>query len=280
MSFRFGNNGTVACDTAMLVPVGPIWLKIAFVPSTTPFLISNNAFRQLNAVIYTAQQKVVFERLGCEVPLKLSDRKLFIMDICDLIRSVLTQSSWKRSEQLPSPINDQTVLHTIKDDDRSNNLDQIEEPVSKVATGSHVETEAPCQPVSAQSASDRIASSKVVPVDHHVVGQPISKGSSRPEGRGRNPGPQPCHLRRAPESRGAIWKGQDWTALPSSCPRRPRLGSMVCRPLCQLNQAISHGVHQVHRDVRREDGSQSRNASRPNQEGQQEGRAEKQVQDC
>ena len=33
MTFRFGNNGTVMCNTAILVPIGRFWLRIAVVES-------------------------------------------------------------------------------------------------------------------------------------------------------------------------------------------------------------------------------------------------------
>lgn len=39
MSFRFGNNSRIHCSTALVAPIGPIWIKIALVASHTPFLI-------------------------------------------------------------------------------------------------------------------------------------------------------------------------------------------------------------------------------------------------
>ena len=288
MSFRFGNNGTVTCDTAMLVPVGPIWLKIALVPSTTPFLISNNVFRQLHAVIHTAQQKVVFEKLGCEVPLKLSDRKLFVMDLCDMIRSVQTQYPSKRSDKVPSSINDQTVLHTIeenqiKEDQIKESKEQENKQVeagNKCLTVDHHQSETTRQPDSAQSDRTHPVTSNLVPTDRHVPRTAIPEGESCPENRGEHPGLESMHLRRAPELCGEVWQGQVGTALSPSCPRGSIMGPMVRGPVHQLHQTGPHGVHQVCGHVRREDGNQSRNGLGTKQEGCQEDHPEEQAHSC
>ena len=85
MTFRFGNNSTITSQKAILIPVGSVWLRIALVETKTPFLISNSVFRSLGAVIDTHNQVVHFEKLGCSVPLRLSERRLFTMSIADLI---------------------------------------------------------------------------------------------------------------------------------------------------------------------------------------------------
>lgn len=128
MTFRFGNNGTVDCTQALFVPVGGVWLKIAIVASRTPFLISNNVFRSLGAVIDTANQEVYFRKLDCSVPLKLSERKLFLLNLCDLIRRaegkrqptnqgaavVLNTVSESQSEKGPQ-ISEQTTIDSEQD---------------------------------------------------------------------------------------------------------------------------------------------------------------------
>ena len=255
MSFRFGNNGTVTCDTAMLVPVGPIWLKIALVPSTTPFLISNNVFRQLHAVIHTAQQKVVFEKLGCEVPLKLSDRKLFVMDLCDMIRSVQTQSSRKRSEMMPSPaMNDQTILN-VNDEvsqtgdqgtSEQQHINSKAESISRAVPEASEQSIRNRQPDSAQSACDSIVTSNVVPCGPSCRWQVDFRRFKQPQ----KADEEILDLSRVTydELQNRVvrfGKGQDWNTVSSSCSRRPRVGSVVCRPLCKFNETLSHGVSQV-----------------------------------
>ena len=291
MSFRFGNNGTVTCDTAMLVPVGPIWLKIALVPSTTPFLISNNVFRQLHAVIYTAQQKVVFEKLGCEVPLKLSDRKLFIMDLCDMIRSVQTQSPCKSSKLSPGLLNDQTILHTLSDPSNEHKSigNKTQETPTKVEgevkgfgneclTGAHDSSEPHQQPDSAQNIRDSIVIPETSSVDHHVSRQSFSESASCPADRGRHPGSESVHLRRAPEQSGEIWQGQIGTTISPSCPRGSVMGPVCGKPVRQFTQAGTHGTRQVRGDVCREDGGQPGGDHGSGEEESQKGQSEEQVQ--
>ena len=53
--FRFGNSSTVTCTFAYLIPLVHWFVKLCVVPSQTPFLISNNVFRKLGAVIDTEQ---------------------------------------------------------------------------------------------------------------------------------------------------------------------------------------------------------------------------------
>ena len=68
--FRFGNNSTVTCSYAYLVPLADWYVKICVVPSQTPFLISNNVFRKLGAVIDTEHATIHFAKLGISMPLQ------------------------------------------------------------------------------------------------------------------------------------------------------------------------------------------------------------------
>ena len=56
------------------------------VASKTPFLISNNVFRTLGAQINTAEDSVNFSNLDVSLPLSLSEKKLYLLDFCELIR--------------------------------------------------------------------------------------------------------------------------------------------------------------------------------------------------
>ena len=85
MTFRFGNNSVVPCHKAIFVPVDKYWIKIAVVETKTPFLISNNVCRSLGAVIDTSKQTVFFRNLGVTMPLMLSGKKLFLLDLSELI---------------------------------------------------------------------------------------------------------------------------------------------------------------------------------------------------
>ena len=84
--FRFGNSSTVTCSRAMLVPLAKWNVKICIVNTRTPCLISNNVFRTLEAQIDTASDHVKFSKRGIKLPLNLSEKKLYLLDFCELVR--------------------------------------------------------------------------------------------------------------------------------------------------------------------------------------------------
>ena len=84
--FRFGNSSTVMCIRALLVPLAKWDVKICIVKSRTPFLISNNVFRTLGAQIDTATDHIHFSNLNIQMSLRLSEKKLYLLDFCELIR--------------------------------------------------------------------------------------------------------------------------------------------------------------------------------------------------
>ena len=86
VSFRFGNDSTVVGRRAVYFPVGSKWIKVVIVPTNTPFLIANSVFRSLGAIIDVAKQQIRFEELGKTVPIRLTDRKLFRLDLMDLLQ--------------------------------------------------------------------------------------------------------------------------------------------------------------------------------------------------
>ena len=88
VNFRFGNDSVVQGRRAVFIPLGKHWLKIIEVPSNTPFLIANSVFRQFGAQIDTENDTIWFRRLDCTVPIVLSDRKLYMLDVADLISRV------------------------------------------------------------------------------------------------------------------------------------------------------------------------------------------------
>ena len=86
ISFRFGNDSTVRGTQAVFLPLGKWWMKLIVVPSNTPFLIGNSLFRTLGAIIDTNKHEVFFQKLNCTVPISLSERRLFMLDLVELIR--------------------------------------------------------------------------------------------------------------------------------------------------------------------------------------------------
>ena len=77
VTFRFGNHGTLQSQHALIVPFQGFKLKIAVVPGSTPFLLSNTLLRAIEAVIDTKKQILWSEKLNREIPLHITNRGLF-----------------------------------------------------------------------------------------------------------------------------------------------------------------------------------------------------------
>ena len=87
--FRFGNSSTVECQEALLVPLQRWHVKVCIVPSRTPFLISNNVLRTLGAQIDTASDSVHFAQIGVKMSLKLTAKKLYLLEFFELVKLAL-----------------------------------------------------------------------------------------------------------------------------------------------------------------------------------------------
>lgn len=98
--------------------VGPVWIKVAIVDTRTPFLISNNVLRQLGAVIDTEDQSIYFKRLQCSAPLSLTDRKLFTLDISEMIE-IAKDTKFTRSVKIDASNKPQPVFLTESHKDQS-----------------------------------------------------------------------------------------------------------------------------------------------------------------
>ena len=117
--FRFGNSSTTVCREALLVPLARWFIKICIVPSDTPFLISNNVFRKLGAVIDTGNDSVLFAKIGIEMTLTLSEKKLYLLDFCAFVSRC--QDEAKQSATIETVLSissgDDRVQKTVGDDD-------------------------------------------------------------------------------------------------------------------------------------------------------------------
>jgi len=81
VTFRFGNQGTLKSEQAMVVPVCGFDLKIAIVPGATPFLVSNTLLRALGAMVATKENRLILPKHDRSIPLKLSNKGLFLIDM-------------------------------------------------------------------------------------------------------------------------------------------------------------------------------------------------------
>eukprot|EP00435_Cladocopium_sp_Y103_P010407 s1891_g2.t1 len=87
ITFRFGNQGTLDSQQALVIPLSSIGLglKVAIVEGETPLLLSNTLIRTLRASINSERQVLSSPLLHSDVRLQLTPKGLYMLDICDLI---------------------------------------------------------------------------------------------------------------------------------------------------------------------------------------------------
>lgn len=85
IAFRFGNHGILESNQALVVPICGYKLKIAIVPGATPFLLSNTLLRTLGAVVDTQAQSMYLKNIKKSIPLHLTPKGLFLLDLNDLV---------------------------------------------------------------------------------------------------------------------------------------------------------------------------------------------------
>ena len=98
ITFRFGNHGTLQSQQALVIPFAGFRLKVAVVPGSTPFLLSNTLLRAIGAVIDTDQNRLWSSKLQRDIPLHLTSKGLFLMDLNDLVMPVIASSTKSISE--------------------------------------------------------------------------------------------------------------------------------------------------------------------------------------
>ena len=213
--FRFGNSSTVTCQYALLIPLAKWYVKLCVVESQTPFLISNNVFRTLGARIDTAQDEVQFASLGFSMKLSLSEKKLYLVDFCELIRKA-QQSGMSTPKPAEKPL---PVMHVHEGlsssaiDVRSRSVAEISEkggPVDQSHTSSSDVQQQSC-----------------------VVGRPICSRRGTEAGR-RVPEDVVCPALRSSHQ---FWRNQTEPTLHRCGEGRPQVCEMVCQEVCPEREA-------------------------------------------
>ena len=89
ITFRFGNQGTLDSQQALVIPLTSIGLglKVAIVEGETPLLLSNTLIRTLRASINSERQVLSSPFLHSDVKLQLTPKGLYMLDIRDLIQA-------------------------------------------------------------------------------------------------------------------------------------------------------------------------------------------------
>ena len=105
VTFRFGNHRTLKSEQALFVPLQGLNLKIAIVPGSNPFLISNTLLKALEAVIDVERHTTWSKRFGQEYPLQLTSKGLFLIDLNVLAANTATTTGRNRcSRDQPAKI--------------------------------------------------------------------------------------------------------------------------------------------------------------------------------
>ena len=269
MTFRFGNNGTVACTKAIFVPISKIWMKIAVVPSQTPFLISNSVFRNLDALVDTGRQQIEFRKLGCTVPVTLSERKLFLLDISELIKkaedpSVLSQVSSSTPHEiiLQSQVDDSCNSKASLSNGFQRNPEEVYQ--NKLSSCALPCEELPTLPSSSRPEippeSDQSCLKETSLTVHHgsgrfSTGQPLREDASGDHSGDQHGKAEGDALQGTPRAHHQVWRCKTWTTIPSSGSGRPSILPMVPEDLRQVDKTIPSGVCLLPPGIHREDGS-------------------------
>ena len=292
MTFRFGNNSTVPCRKMMYVPVDKYWLKIAIVESHTPFLLSNNVCRSFGAVIDTEKEEIFFRKLQCTMPLTLSGKKLFTLNVADLVtlrppvstekmkaavgEHAFAQVFEERSNENVNSSKETVAIAqgSLKDSDCSKEtplkcrqsekyqvrLADAEVPSTvepRNVQGLEAQTDSPIPSSAGEQSHDRCIESRKSLSEH--------PGGERTEGEDSRPSTE--IIRRASEYDHPFRQYQSWNPVPSSGTRRSQVLPMVSQEMGSIHEAGTCGVHLLSQDVDRKDGAQREHRCQAIQEG-------------
>ena len=100
VTFRFGNQGTLQSKHAIIVPIGPLLLKVAIVPGGTPFLLSNSLMRALSAQIDCRSKTLHSPLLENPIRLSLTNKGLFLINLDELATNASAVTSAKPTSSL------------------------------------------------------------------------------------------------------------------------------------------------------------------------------------
>ena len=106
VTFRFGNHGILQSQQALVVPISGLLLKVAVVPGSTPFLLSNTLLRALGATIDTAHHTLHATKLRKSFQLNLTSKGLFLLDLNDLAQPVQTAENFSKPTETHATVCD------------------------------------------------------------------------------------------------------------------------------------------------------------------------------
>ena len=263
VTFRFGNHGTLKSTQALVVPLQDMLLKIAIVPGSTPFLISNTLLRAFHAVIDVEKHVMWSKKFHREFPLQLTPKGLFLVDLNDLAalpadasatqphaETHMAEISLPKSKSVSTAggIQDEVCFQgdkvvsqvSMHEHDMKANMPMRTSETSEPKSSPSV------QPVSAQVPCDLPErASPDGSCAHDVVAGPSSEDPSS-EGR-RPPRSQSVLIGTTERDEGGFRQQVSWTQVPRSVGDRSTMDQLVSQTLSGQHQGLPSSDDSLHR---------------------------------
>ena len=242
ITFRFGNHGILQSSQALVIPIQGFLLKVAIVPGSTPFLLSNTLLRALGAVIDTEKKQLHAKTINRTIPLQLTAKGLFLLDINELAEpchngSLVETHVVSDAKQPPETAPSESSQGSLGLDKRlsrsedSHNHDEgnPEKPLR------HPESILCPKPIATGFRVPSVCS------QHVQFGSPTSETAHASRDRitrheSIQPGTNGCMSDR-------FRKSPSWAIIPRGMDQRPKLGEVVCQPLSGIEQHQTQDVH-------------------------------------
>ena len=268
ITFRFGNHGTLQSQQALVIPFADFRLKIAVVPGATPFLLSNTLLRAIGAVIDTDKKQLWSSKLNRSIPLHLTQKGLFLLDLNDLTMPVSvsqqrpcispTETHVSVEEKSTEPIEDPLIIDQVLTASQKNSVvtgtDESNPTKSDHDRDAVTSVVAPCpqdktlttsyMTSATPSGSKTFASSfRYLRDSRHGTRTTVEELAG--EGQ-RDPSRfDSSSTGRSPSREDPIWSEAPWKKLPSCLGQRPDVGDLGDSALRVLNQGGASQVHAI-----------------------------------
>ena len=256
ITFRFGNHGTLQSEQALVVPLNNLKLKIAIVPGSTPFLISNTLLRALKAVIDVDEHTMWSKKLQKQIPIELTGRGLFLLDLNQLAlpeRSQAVTASDTAETHLSTDTAKQTPA-AVQFTDREKSVHESSSQSEHVDQDIGHNNNATCQSASVAAedeshsyqVQDHAPSSDISATElHHALHQrsPQEASSACRGELARSGTPVPGRNGR---DEGGLWSHTQRQDVSSGLGRRSEMDLVVCQPLSGLSQVVTPNHDPLH----------------------------------
>ena len=246
LTFRFGNQGLLHSEYALVVPIHGCRLKVAVVPGATPFLLSNTLLRTLGAVIDTQNKVMEAKTINRRFPLQLSPKGLFLIDINDLAADTPGLISTGDAVETHNACESENPILPAEVPVISPKVSQIPEPRFchdhnhgvRSAHSVYVPFGGPKPKLQSLLGSKKkfAQSFRLVGLDSHVAGSSSSTSATRCPGQSASVG-RPV----TPPTGGLpdrVWQGPFGQTIPRCMESGAALGDMVCPALSELTKVV------------------------------------------